>query len=319
MMNSTLKLSIVIPIYNVEKYLAKCLDSCLNQSINNYEIIAVNDGSNDGSFAILQEYAAKYHIIRVVSQENQGLSMARNNGLAVAKGEYIWFIDSDDWIEEGCLKNIFPKLKDNIDLLQLQYRYVYDDESQNHDASYSLVEGCKTGREVIRNGGLSAPAPFTIYRRKFLIENRLSFVSGIYHEDSEFKPRATYLAEKITSIDLVCYNYYQRSSGSITSSFRMKNAVDIIKVMNSLYDFSRGFIKEEIVAFNKFISLDMNTLLYGYRNLSASEQKQVCSMLKNEKHLFRCMANSKNFKYKLEGICFGLSIRLGFFLHNCLR
>lgn len=314
-------LSIVIPVYNVEPYVQKCLESCIYQEVpkSDYEIIVVNDGTKDNSMSIVHKIAKEYENIRIESQENQGLSIARNNGLAYAKGDYVWFVDSDDWIEKGCLKRILPMLRNDVDLLQMQYRYVYDDVLKNRDILLSTFDGYKSGREVIRDGGLPAPAQFTIYRKHFLEENKLYFMPGIYHEDSEFKPRATYLANKIAIINLVCYNYYQRTTGSITSSFVEKNAVDLIKVMNSLYEFSRTFTKEDIIAFNNIISLNMNSLLLGYRNLSVSEKKRVKKLLCEKRNLFRCMMRSSKLKYKLEGICFCLSVNLGFLLHNSLR
>ena len=99
-----MKLSIIIPMYNVEPYIEKCLLSCLNQNIPHadYEIIVVNDGSPDGSLGIARRIASTVDNMLIVSQENGGLSAARNKGLSYAKGEYVWFVDSDDWIEENC-------------------------------------------------------------------------------------------------------------------------------------------------------------------------------------------------------------------------
>lgn len=311
-------LSIIIPVYNVECYIKKCLYSCLNQDIelSDYEIIVVNDGTEDKSISIIQDIVNQYDNIRVISQSNQGLSVARNQGLLLAKGDYVWFVDSDDWIERDCLNEITSSLVDGIDLLQLQYRYVYDGEQKNYKALHYEQNGILSGREVIKRGGLPAPAPFTIYRRLFLLDNRFTFVPGIYHEDSEFKPRVVYCAKKIAAIDLVCYNYYQRTLGSITSCFRIKNAFDILKVMNNLHGFSRCFAKEEYKAFGNFISLDMNMLIRGYQNLSCEEQYKIRKMLKKEQHLFDRMIHSTNLKYQLEGILFSIHIRLGLYLYK---
>lgn len=100
-----MKLSIIIPIYNVEKYLRVCLDSCLKQDVpkSSYEIITVNDGSPDSCDKIIEEYYTKFPNIRVITQKNSGLSVARNNGLNIARGEYVWFVDSDDYITTNCL------------------------------------------------------------------------------------------------------------------------------------------------------------------------------------------------------------------------
>lgn len=124
-MTDTIKLSLVIPMYNVELYIEKCLNSCINQDLssNEYEIIIVNDGSKDTSLSRAEAIARKHNNIKIISQENGGLSSARNTGLKNAKGEYIWFIDSDDWIEPNVLKNLYQIAShNNLDILRfLEY------------------------------------------------------------------------------------------------------------------------------------------------------------------------------------------------------
>lgn len=314
-------ISIIIPVYNVEHYVEKCVQSCALQNCSDFEIIVVNDGSTDKSAGIINTMVKDFSNISVINQENQGLSVARNAGLHVAQGEYVWFVDSDDWIEPNCLGRITNKLKDDLDILQLQYRYTYEDASLNKDAPFTIIDGLKSGKQVTIHGGLPAPAQFCVYRTEFLRKNGLEFVRGIYHEDSEFKPRATYLAEKIASDSEVSYNYLQRTSGSITSKFRLKNGIDIIYVMNSLMDFVKQQQMDKLCAeaFYRQVGLCMNTLLFGYRQLSKSDQSSLYKTLAQQKHLFQAMIKSKNLKYQLEGIAFKLSLRLGFFLHKMMR
>lgn len=318
-----IKLSIIVPAYNVEQYLAKCIDSCLNQNLakDNYEIIVVIDGSPDNSLAIAQTYAGQNENIKIIIQDNQGLSMARNNGLKVARGKYVWFVDSDDWIEPYSLQRICNHLTDDLDILQLQYRYVYEDASLNHNATFKLIDGVSNGREVTLEGGLPAPAQFCVYRKDFLMQNHLEFKRGIYHEDSEFKPRVTYLAQRIASDSEVSYNYLQRTSGSITSKFRLKNGLDIIYVMNSLMDFadSQHMDKACRKVFNNNVGLDMNTLLLGYRQLAESDKTLLEKELLKQKRLFKAMIKCGNFKYRLEGLAFFLNVRLGLMLHQMIR
>ena len=119
------KFSIIVPVYNVEKYLTKCLDSITNQNFRDIEIICVNDGSTDNSLQILKEYAQKDRRIIVIDQENQGVSAARNRGLAVATGDYILFVDSDDWIELNACEIILQNLEEkNVDILFFEYRKI---------------------------------------------------------------------------------------------------------------------------------------------------------------------------------------------------
>ena len=127
-MNNTF-LTIVIPVYNVEKYIEKCLLSCVHQDIpsDSYEIIVVNDGTKDNSLRIAESIATTHSNISIVSQQNKGLSAARNTGLKLAKGNYIWFIDSDDWIEDNCLSSICQRLAQDIDILQIGYSFAYED------------------------------------------------------------------------------------------------------------------------------------------------------------------------------------------------
>ena len=317
-----MKLSIVIPVYGVEKYIEKCLMSCINQDMDlgyEYEIICINDGTKDSSAEIAKHIAAKHQGIMVFDQENAGLSVARNNGLLKANGEYVWFVDSDDWINEGCLGRIAGKLENDIDILQLQYRWAYDDESKSFDEPFTVVSGVKSGREVTLSGGLPAPAQFSIYRREFLLENGLKFVKGIYHEDSEFKPRAVYLAKKICSDDAVSYNYYQRQEGSIMSFFSLKRAKDMFFVNNSLYEFSKGLEKEVMLAINLKIGLNLNSLFYGYWKLPEEDKTAVRNLMYDNMHLFKCMTHCSNVKYRLEGYMFSISPKFALWLYKFLK
>ena len=120
-----MQLSIIVPVYNVADYLAKCLDSLLAQDLpqNEYEIIVVNDGSTDNSGEIAQQYADKYANITLINQGNQGLSGARNTGIKCAKGDYIQFVDSDDYLEENVLGGLLKQVeKDNLDVLRFKYQ-----------------------------------------------------------------------------------------------------------------------------------------------------------------------------------------------------
>ena len=114
-MISSYKLSLIIPMYNVELYIEKCLNSCINQdlSADEYEIIIVNDGSKDNSLSIAESIAQKHNNVRIITQTNGGLSSARNTGLINSRGEYIWFIDSDDWIEPNVLKELYTTASNN--------------------------------------------------------------------------------------------------------------------------------------------------------------------------------------------------------------
>lgn len=316
-----MKLSIVIPIYGVEKYIEKCLMSCILQDEvlgKDYEIVCVNDGTKDRSAEIAKEIASHYSGIVVIDQENGGLSAARNTGLSYAQGEYVWFVDSDDYIEENCLGRVVSFLKDDLDILQLQYRHVYEDNTPALDIKLCQIDGIKSGLDVTEQGGLPAPAQFSIYRVQFLKENKLEFVRGIYHEDTEFKPRVTYLARKIASDACISYNYLQRRSGSITSNFKLKNGLDILKVNRSLLLFADQ--QKMPMRYRKHlycrIGMNMNSLLFGIRKLCKEDKQILTKELKMNKHIFHCMIQSGYLKYQIEGFIFKINISLGLLLHQ---
>lgn len=298
-------LSIVVPMYNVERYIGKCLQSCLNQDISptDYEIIVVNDGSPDNSILIAEDFANKNSNIYIINQENQGLSIARNKGLSLAKGEYVWFVDSDDWIEMNCLSGITKCLKNTFpDLLQLQYRLVYDDDSLNKDF-YCKIDGVKSGIQQMLVGGVPHPAPFTIYRRDFLLSNSLNFYPKIYHEDSEFKPRVLYFAKRCVSYDKVVYNYYQRFTGNITSMSDSKRAFDYFKVALLIETFYNQIAKGDCdLYFHNQISMMINNAL----SLVGNKGKDFSLELYNHRQMFVHLRKSSIMKYKIEGALFTL-------------
>ena len=298
-------LSIIVPAYNVEKYLEKCLLSCICQDISfvEYEIIVIDDGSQDKSGAIADAIASSYNNIHVIHQNNRGLSNARNEGVYYSKGEYIWFIDSDDWIEDNCLKRIVSQLVD-IDILLLQYRKVYENGSPSVDVPFCMAEDRETGKAFVRRSLFPHPAQFAIYRKQFLIDNHLNFVEGIYHEDSEFKPRALYLANALRSDNMVCYNYLQRNSGSITSNYSIKRLMDLLQVIQNLFDFSKSFSYYEQQPINVQISINFNEILRGLRKLSREDQVVVFKAISKNRYFFNRMLKSGKLKYMTESILF---------------
>lgn len=318
-----MKISLIIPAYNVENYITKCINSCLNQNISSsdYEIIIINDGSKDKSLEIAQYISDNHNNIHIITQYNQGLSMARNNGLKYAQGEYVWFIDSDDTIVENCLKDICNLLNNKLDILQIQYRYTYDNKNLNKDEQFCEINNIISGKEQTLKGGIAIPAVSTIYRRDFLLENNLLFQRGIYHEDSEFKPRVLYLAKSCLSYNKVVYNYYQRAEGSITSHFKLKNGIDIITVNNNLLEFVKQYnIKSPYkTEFYKHIGMNLNTLLCGLQQLQKKDKETVINELKKNKHLFHKMLLSKKAKYMIEACLFSINIDLGLILYKIIK
>ena len=296
-----MKLSIIIPAYNVEQYIEKCLLSCLEQDIpqSDYEIIVVNDGSPDGSLAIVERIAATATNITVVSQENGGLSAARNTGLSLAKGDYVWFVDSDDWIERNSLASL-TKLMDGADFIVIGSKKIWTDRQE-----LCYPQNADSGKELLRKG-IQQPAPFYIMKREFLKTNDLKFKQGIYHEDMEFTPRMVYLADKIHTIRDCVYCYWQREN-SITTTPNPKRAFDLLKVTDSLFSFKNEHVLPELqYVYDNIISLGLNNALSIVSQSNKEKQKEWINAIKKKKHLLNSLKKAQSLKYKLEGYIFSI-------------
>lgn len=229
-----IKFSLILPVYNVEKYLAKCIESCLKQDISyaEYEIIIVIDGSPDHSVEIAKHFKQANSNIQIIERENGGLSAARNTGLKHAKGEYVWFIDSDDFIVGNVLTGIYDDLDSNkLDCLWIQWKSVTEHGKELpqftpyiNNYSFDVYSGMEFASKVL-NQYLFAWS--FIYRREFLIKYNLYFKDKMLYEDTELAYRALPLIGRIRLYNSVCYYYLQRE-GSIVHSFNDKKLHDIL-------------------------------------------------------------------------------------------
>lgn len=311
-----MKLSLIIPVYNVEQYIGRCLQSCLNQphvTTEDYELVIVNDGTKDGSMAIVEAMTRGCTNVTIINQHNQGLSMARNTGLKAAQGEYVWFVDSDDWIEEGCISEIIEQLEQTkVDALQLQYRNVYTDNTPNEEV-YSIIPGIMEGKKWLLSDKFFVAVPFMIYRREFLLHHTLSFYPGIYHEDNEFKPRMLYLAQACASYDKIAYNYFRGNANSITSTLKLKNGQDNFVVMNNLYTFvgEHNIVGPYRRAFYTQIGNAMKMVLRILQVLNDEEAEILIGLMKQNRHLFRCMCRADKMKIQLGGMLMYAHLPLG--------
>ena len=233
-------ISIIIPVYNVEQYLQDCLDSVVAQGCSDYEVICINDGSIDESLTILEEYQQKYPQITIISQPNKGLSAARNAGIQAAKGDYLFFLDSDDWIEPNTLK-ILAEKQSGEDLLCFNgHRYFEDGTTEEPDSA--IEETQLTGWEYYNKYALVSRkfhfvcTVLRLYRREYLLENKLFFEEGIYHEDNLFTPLACYYAQTVKVI-ADCLYVYRIREGSITHTVNVRRLFDMILVANKLSSF----------------------------------------------------------------------------------
>lgn len=241
-------LSIIIPVYNVEQYINKCLESIYIQQIPNdhFEVIVVNDGTEDNAMAIVGRYAGQNNNLRIVNQRNQGLSMARNNGYDISKGDYVWFVDSDDWLTKNSLQTVFNAIENNpeIDVFATILNMYYE-VSGKVVVEYKYNPDVKSGRDyMFRNHNANRGAcQRYIFKKSFLEKHKLRFMLGVYHEDGEFANKMLYLAEKLIILPQPVYNYRIRTSGSIMSSRKMSMNYDLVKIYCELRSFAEEYVK----------------------------------------------------------------------------
>lgn len=230
--------SIIIPVYNVERYLRDCLNSVLGQTCHEWEAVCVNDGSTDGSKFILEEYAAEDPRIKVITKNNGGLSSARNVGLERAEGDYILFLDSDDWLEGKALE-ILKGNMDGEDMVCFSGRRYFESGGKYLPADLLKEQSYLTGMDYYNDNAL-LPRDFAFvcvvlraYKRSFLLDNALRFQEGIYHEDNLFTPLACYYARNVRTVNECLYDYRIRAE-SITTTYNPKRLKDLIGTANEL-------------------------------------------------------------------------------------
>ena len=240
-----IKFTIIIPVYNVEKYLEECLESIYKIKLDNKEIILVNDGSTDNSLKILEKYKEKYpYQTKLITQENQGLSEARNTGIRNASGEYILFIDSDDFIEPKVTEEFFKTAYSyKTDILIGDYLEYFSDEDIRKRKHYSLSNEIeKDGLFFIENGVknkcFEVVAWKNVYKKDFLLGNNSFFKKGLLHEDILFTLIAFYYAKKVRYFnDKEFYYYRKNNTSSIMNKISKVNYQHLLYILNSLLKF----------------------------------------------------------------------------------
>lgn len=270
-------LSIVIAAYNVDRFIEKCVISCNNQNLNNedYEILVINDGSNDDTLLKIKQLSLKIFNLVFISQPNGGLGAARNTGLSYAKGEYIWFIDGDDFLQENCLQKIVDKIKINkLDILFLNYAII-DKDYKLINSSANKIEFEKeiiSGGEFYEEFFSKSYTWLYIFRKSIFLQNDIKFMEKINMQDSEILPKIMIYSKKISYLNSVSYYYYQQENSFTNSKEgekRYNYFLSIIKVKNSLIVSMNETKEKNILISNgiekKIKSLDLivfNHLIY---------------------------------------------------------
>lgn len=241
------KISIIVPVYKVENELKRCMDSLLNQTLKDIEIILVDDGSPDKCPQLCDNYALEDNRIKVIHKENGGLSDARNVGLIHANGDYILFVDSDDYISSNaCEVLYFHAIKDDLDIVVGDAKRIekHEERLMSH-ANISLnkiMKGTDFLKEQLKYHGMHMAAWLNLYKKDFLIENELFFKKGILHEDEQWTPRVFLKANNVKYIRFAFYYYIIRENSITRNKDRTKNGIDLI---NTCYELEKIYEKVE--------------------------------------------------------------------------
>lgn len=251
------KVSVIIPVYNTEKYIEKCLKSVIKQTLRDIEIIVVNDGSIDRSSEILKKYK-EYNNIKIINKKNEGQGIARNEAIKIANGEYLAFVDSDDYIERDMFEEMYSKAtKYNLDIVICNYRYVFDNSNEVLSSNVKLNDNeIIDSRECIKRflieNTIEGFSWNKLFKKDLFVKNNIEY-PHIKYEDIPTIVNIIKCSQKIGFINKEFYNYLIRK-GSTTSTKTLSNSKDYIK--------SISMVKESIL--NKKISLNSELTYYYY-------------------------------------------------------
>jgi glycosyltransferase involved in cell wall biosynthesis len=307
-------ISVIIPVYNVEDYLAQCLDSICNQTFRDIEIICVNDGSTDHSPDILTQYSLKDERISIINQHNQGLAASRNNGLKIAKGEYVYFIDSDDYLEFDALERLYDSIVSNdSDMVLFKFQTV-DDYHNVHkrgvefkiDKIFGDIDYANftfTYKDVKRHVMNSAfSACLKLYKRDFIAD--ASFPIGLNFEDVPVHVKLMLEAQRLSFVPESFYNYRSNPDSILNSS---ANGFDIFKVIDMVEDYLKKSSHYDELE-NEFIFFKIAQILVYLKSEKSEEYFQKAKeefekiTIKDEKTLkkyalkgYNLVLSSKNY------------------------
>lgn len=265
-------ISIIVPVYKAEAFLNKCVDSILSQTYRNIEVILVNDGSPDHSPELCDAISRMDERVIVIHKENGGQGSARNVGLAQAKGEYILFVDSDDWIHpESCKKLLSCAIENQCDIVWAEFVYVVGDLEKPSEKITTIPGLVERGRNFlvqnIKNSSICMTPCGGLYRKDVLIQNNLFFAEGYFHEDELWVPQVFLAAERVIYLDFVFYFYrYNANSTTKTKNWDVvsKRSKDLLFVCDELYKiYQKQPLEDRPILYNNLCTLFLNAVYIG--------------------------------------------------------
>ena len=284
-----MRFSVILPIYKVEKYLRECVDSILNQTFGDYELILVDDGSPDASGAICDDYAKKDARIKVIHKKNGGLSDARNAGFEIARGEYVVFIDSDDYVTDAdFLKKISEKIDERgSDIILYKYSKLYDETKKMDPPTFSLgfadgiTDSDELLYELVKRDAYYGMAWIKAFRREVAVNGNVKFEKGLLGEDMDWYFGLLLHSQGISAIDESFIAYRQRE-GSITATHKIKNLTDFIYILEKWHGIIKSADIKEVKRQALFGALAKyySNLLIVYMRIKDKEKKKYKKRVK---------------------------------------
>lgn len=305
-------LSVVVPMYNSEKGLSRCLDSILAQEVEKIEIVLVDDGSEDGSEAIIKEYQEKHANVIYYKKEHTGVADTRNYGMAKAKGEYILFVDSDDYIDTHLLKRIEYYIEQKIDVIKFKLARTNeagDILEKVPGAIFDKVDGEEAFKRLYGTDVLLDSPCVYLFRREYIQKNGFQFNVGTYHEDFGLIPIILIHADSVVSIDYYAY-FYVQSSQSITRNSDYTKTIQKMKDSLAQYDIMLEKIKPLKLGKEAEENIKIyytNAIIQKLKELEPKDQKEFIREIKKRKMIRNIKV--RDIKQFVKRLVLSLSIR----------
>ncbi|MCI6749647.1 MAG: glycosyltransferase [Megasphaera elsdenii] len=311
------KISVIIPVYNTEKYIGDCLNSLYKQSLKEIEIICVNDGSTDMSLDILKKYAKIDHRLKIISLKNQGVSVARNTGIAIATGEYIQFIDSDDMLVPESLSYAFQQMvKKQLDVFYFDARAIFESaqleaEKSSYKTYYhrenryqDVQTGCQLFTKLMKDGAFRPNGNLQMIRRDFLLQSGVKYIPGIVQEDNAFTAELMLHASRVCHINKPLYIRRVRPDSIMTKPQAFYNAYGYFRCAMAMekYFFKLNIPEDTRSVLQVFCQSLLRNMQTIYKNIPEEEREKIRTIATEERGamLYFCWYSEQASKSKYE-------------------
>ena len=275
-------LSIIVPVFRVEAYIEKCLTSIVYAESfkEECELIVIDDGSPDKSMDIVDRLTCGFFNIKIIRQHNQGLSMARNAGMFQACGEYIWFVDSDDWLPAGAIQKILSEISasEKPDIINIDF--VMADGTRSSVHNNAKPGKIYSGLEYLGLSCVQNPAQYYVFRNEFLRAHHLKFEPNLLHEDALFTPTSLFFAASVVRLAHDCYVYNLREGSITTSGNNFRSAADMIIVVKKLTSFYKRHATSwrDASILSRYTAVAIGAVYYYWKRLSYLERMEICKI-----------------------------------------